>query len=83
MYIVSVSLKIKIINGLGKLYPRIGGMYGHIKYCRTDDNCSKSWWVGCLCMKHLNQRIPSLEKYLEASNKTMWDFYTKHFGIEE
>ena len=69
----------EIINGLGKLYPD----FNNVKYC--DYNYDPYWkciWVYMLCKYHLNQRIPSLEGFIETTCEYYWKWYKENFGME-
>ena len=76
--------ELKIVEGLGKLYPEFEDRYvGTIIYSMHKwDNWDKSRWVYCLCVYHLNQRIPSLEKFIEKHCGSAWFYYYNYFKIE-
>ena len=67
----------KIIEGLSKLYPKFETEYGcTIQYKKEVwGNAWKAWWVACLCVYHLNQRILSLEEFMRIHNNGMWRWY--------
>ena len=74
----------KIIDGLGKLYPKFEDCWiDDIYYteCRSN-NRARACWVYMLCTEHLNQRIPSLEEYIRKNNPNSWRWYKEHFGME-
>ena len=78
--------EIKIIDGLGKLYPEFIDYDGYlIRYRRYRTSYfAKSAWLVWLCTDHLNQRIPSLEPFIaEGSKECAWGYYKEYFGIKE
>ena len=77
--------EIKIIDGLGKLYPEFVDCFGDIiryEKFRADD-WDKAYWVYYLCRYGLNQRIPSLEIYIKKFDHRGWYHYNRYFRIKE
>ena len=76
--------ELKIIAGLGKLYPAFDNGAGYIiKYSENNDtNNYCALWVCWLCRFHLNQRIPTLENFIGSHEYWGWFRYKEHFGIK-
>ena len=75
--------ELKIIEGLGKLYPEFKNSYGvTIAYEGFQrDFGDIGWWVCMLSVYHLKQRVPSLEYFLKHNTVIAWDWYTNHFEL--
>ena len=76
--------ELKIIEGLGKLYPAFETDYGttlhYTEFSR--DIPWRTWWIYQLCRYHLKQRIPSLEDYIKENCEYDWLQYVMHFNID-
>ena len=75
----------KIIEGLGKLYPDfVTDYYSRVSYEEfLITYTGTAYWVCCLCVDHLNHRIPSLEEYIKNHHDYGWRWYSQYFGIEK
>ena len=75
--------EIRIVNGLGKLYPRFRTNWGlSLTFKLWDGNFQqKAWWVGCLCRHQLGQRLPNLEKFIKYNDFRAWCVYKTQFGL--
>ena len=77
--------EIKIIMGLGKLYPEFRDNYGYniIFENHNGREYALAAWASWLCRHHLNQRIPSLEHFIKMeSSDAIWIHYKEHFGMK-
>ena len=77
--------ELKIIDGLGKLYPDFSDDLDiRVRYEEYgDDILSKSFWLTWLCEDHLKSRLPSLEKFLRRNNKEAWNWYRAYFKMDD
>ena len=77
--------ELNIIDGLMMLYPVFKDDRGNVMTSKgffPARNNTKAFWLLCLCIDHLNQRIPSLEEYIRKNNPNSWRWYKEHFGME-
>ena len=76
--------ELKIIDGLGRLYPTYIDKWDRLISYKIygGANHLKVWWVYWLCRDQLNQRITSLERYIQRYESVAWDCYKNYFGME-
>ena len=77
--------EIKIIEGMGRLYPVFSNVWiDDVYYAKYRvNNHSRAAWVYMLCRWYLDYRIPSLEKFMKTYGDYAWRYYKSYFEIED